>query len=447
MESSMALSSLTDALHLGSAARARLVDGARRNWAGNLVFEALSLDSPDGLASLRASIGQSAGVRALGTAHSFNGIADYAGGTQVSLKDYQGDEAVVFSSDTATVTVSAGMTYAQVAKALTPHGLALHNLASLPHITVAGATQTGTHGSGSRNGNLATAVTGLEMVTADGRLAQLSAETHGSSFDGMVVALGALGIVTRVTLRVQPAFQVRQQVFEHLPFETLTANLQDIFSSAYSVSAFTNWQSREAAQVWLKHRDDSEDLKVQGGSFYGATVAREFLHPLPGHSAEHCTAQLLEPGPWDERLPHFRSDFTPSSGAELQTEYFVALEDGPAAINAVAQLGDRIAPLLFVSELRTIAADALWLSPCYRRQSLALHFTWHSREQQVLALLPAIEAALEPFAARPHWAKLFTIGADRLDSLYPKLAAFRELRASFDPNGKFRNQFLDGLGI
>lgn len=447
MEDGMSLSSPTDALQRGNAVHESTRDAARRNWAGNRLFEALSLEKPDGLASLRASIAKSTEVRAVGTAHSFNDVADCAGGTQISLQQYVSEETVLVSSDTATVTVPAGMTYAQVAKALAPHGLALHNLASLPHITVAGATQTGTHGSGSRNGNLASAVTGLEMMTADGRLVQLSAETHGQSFDGVVVALGALGIVTRITLQVQPAFQVRQQVLERLPFETLTANLQDIFSSAYSVSAFTNWQSREAAQVWLKHRDGAGDFKVQSAQFYGANAARELLHPLPGHSAEHCTAQLLDPGPWNERLPHFRSDFTPSSGEELQTEYFVALEDGPAAINAVAQLGDRIAPLLFVSELRTVAADALWLSPCYRRKSLALHFTWHSREQEVLALLPAIEAALQPFAARPHWAKLFTIGADQLDALYPKLAAFRELRASFDPDGKFRNAFLRRLGI
>lgn len=440
----MSFSPATQASKRDGAQQQRVQGGARSNWAGNRVFEALSLERPKGFASLRPLLGHSAGVRVLGTGHSFNGIADCAGGMQVSLEGYAAAVGVVVDSDTATVTVPAAMTYAQVAKALAPHGLALHNLASLPHITVAGATQTATHGSGSGNGNLSTAVTGLEMVTADGRLVQLSAETHGLAFRGMVVALGALGIVTRVTLRVEPAFQVRQHVFEHLPFEILTANLQDIFSSAYSVSAFTNWQSGEAAQVWLKHRGHSA---AHGSSFYGATAARELLHPLPGHSAEHCTAQMLEPGPWEERLPHFRSDFTPSSGAELQTEYFVALEDGPAAIAAVAQLGDRIAPLLFVSELRTIAADELWLSPCYQRPSLALHFTWHRREGEVLALLPAIEAALEPFAARPHWAKLFTVGADRLDALYPRLAAFRALRASFDPDGTFSNAFLRGLGI
>jgi xylitol oxidase len=431
----------------------------RRNWAGNRVFAAQRLQTPAGAGALRELVQQASGLRVLGSGHSFNALADCPGGEQVSLGglDEQRAQGASWSVDSATgtVTVPAWATYAEVARVLAPHGLALHNLASLPHISVAGATQTGTHGSGTANGNLATAVTALEMVLANGSTVSVSRATHGEAFAGMVVGLGALGIVTRLTLTTQPAFQVRQQVFEHLSFATLTAKLSDIFASAYSVSAFTNWHSGEAAQVWLKQRDTAADAAAGSGpraefsraEFFGATAAQEALHPLPGHSAVHCTGQMNEPGPWSERLPHFRSDFTPSSGAELQTEYFVALKDGPAAIAAVARLGERIAPLLFVSELRTIAADDLWLSPCYGRTSLALHFTWQSREAEVMALLPEVEAALAPFDARPHWAKLFAMPAERLTRLYPRMEQFRSFREKLDPSGKFRNEFLIGLAI
>jgi xylitol oxidase len=149
------------------------------------------------------------------------------------------------------------------------------------------------------------------------------------------------------------------------------------------------------------------------------------------------------PGPWCDRLAHFQMNFTPSSGAELQTEYFVARQDAVTALQAIKQIRERIAPLLFISEIRTIAADNLWLSPCYQQDSVAFHFTWKPNWPAVRQVLPLIEAQLAPFKARPHWGKLFTIPPALVQEQYEKMAAFRQLLQTFDPQGKFRNSFLD----
>lgn len=363
-------------------------------------------------------------MKALGARHSFNGIAD-SDLNQISLEAF--DE-MTLDSTAQTVRVGAGVAYGQLAPYLDRNGFAVHNLASLPHISVVGACATGTHGSGSGNGNLSTAVASIQMVTAHGEIVSPAVESG-------TVGLGALGVVTEVTLRVEPRFEVAQTVYEGLPFAVLEKHLEDVFSLGYSVSLFTDWQNSCAAQMWVKRR---------GGSFepelFGAKAAMEKLHPLPGHPAESCTEQLGMSGPWHERLPHFRMDHTPSSGDELQSEYFVPLDAGYQAIRAVEELRDLITPLLFVSELRTIAADDLWMSPCYRRASLAIHFTWKPQWEAVRAVLPMIENQLARFGARPHWAKLYTMKAG---PLYERLPDFRELVKSLDPGGKFRNNYLN----
>ena len=297
--------------------------------------------------------------------------------------------------------------------------------------------------SGSKNGNLSTAVSALEIVTADGEVVTLSRQKDGERFAGAGVALGGLGVITKVTLDVQPAFQVRQVVYENLPLAQLENHLDDIFSSGYSVSLFTDWQNHRATQVWIKRRVEPGASFEFAPEFYGAKLATQKLHPLAGHSAENCTAQMGIPGPWYERLPHFRMNFTPSSGAELQTEYFVPRSRGYEAILAVEKLRDKVGPHLFISELRTIDADNLWMSTCYQRPSLAIHFTWKPEWPAVKQLLPMIEEQLAPFDARPHWAKLFTMQPSRLKSLYVRLPDYQEFLKQYDPRGKFRNEFLD----
>jgi len=410
----------------------------RTNWAGNLTYSTDHLHTPGSVDEVRQIVKSCAKIRALGSRHSFNAIAD-SNANQISLKRL---DSIDLDEKARTVTVGAGIAYGQLAPVLEARGWALHNLASLPHISVAGAIATATHGSGIRNGNLATPVSALEFVTADGGLVTLSREKDGDRFHAAVVGLGAVGIVTRVTLDVQPTFQVAQSVYRNLSFDHLAHHFDEIISAGYSVSLFTDWQNHHATQVWIKRRLSPGDPNKWADTFFGAALAKEKLHPIDGHSAEACTEQQGIPGPWHERLPHFKMNFTPSSGRELQTEYFVPRDRGYQAILAVEKLRNRITPHLFVTELRTIAADDLWMSMAYQRPSLAIHFTWKPEWPEVSDILPMIEAELEPFEARPHWGKLFTLPPAKLDARYPRLAEFKAQLAHYDPSAKFRNEFL-----
>jgi len=410
----------------------------RENWAGNITYSTDRVHTPASLDEVRAVVKSCAKVRPLGTRHSFNTIAD-SRQNQISLQHL--DE-ITIDDKAKTVTVGGGVKYGQVAPVIEARGFALHNLASLPHISVAGAIATATHGSGIKNGNLATAVAGLEIVTADGQVVQISHEKNAEQFRGAVVGLGALGVVTRVTLDLQPTYQVAQTVYRNLSFDQLEHRFDEIFGAGYSVSLFTDWQNHRATQVWIKRRLAAGDKNEWPPEFYGAQRATEKLHPIDGHPAESCTEQQGIPGPWFERLPHFKMNFTPSSGRELQTEFFVPRDRGYEAILAVEKLRDRITPHLFVTELRTIAADELWMSTAYQRPSLALHFTWKPEWPEVSKILPLIEAQLEPFGPRPHWGKLFTIPPARLQAQYARLGDFKALLGRYDPNGKFRNEFL-----
>jgi xylitol oxidase len=409
----------------------------RTNWAGNYVYRAEHLDVPSDLDQVKKSILEHARAKALGARHSFNAIAD-SREEQISLKHFDQME---LDGSNRTVTVGAGVTYGQLAPYIDSRGFAVHNMASLPHISVVGACATGTHGSGNRNGNLSTAVRAMEMVTADGSMVTLSREKIGDAFPGAVIGLGALGVITKITLEVEPTFQMTQRVYEDLSFSELEHHLDDIFASGYSVSLFTDWQKHRATQVWIKQSVDQD--KGAQDDFYGAKPATRKMHPIADHSAESCTEQMGVPGPWYERLPHFKMNFTPSSGAELQTEYFVPRAKGYAAIAAVEQLRDQITPHLFITEFRTIAADQLWMSPAYKRDSMAIHFTWKPEWPEVKKILPQIEEKLAPFGARPHWAKLFTMKPTVFERQYPRLTEYRGLVKRYDPNGRFRNDFLD----
>ncbi len=410
----------------------------RENWAGNLTYSTDHLLTPDSIDEVRQVVKSCPKLRALGTRHSFSPIADSTQ-NQISLKQL---DSIEIDDASRTVTVGAGVRYGMLAPVIDARGFALHNLASLPHISVAGAIATATHGSGIHNGNLATAVAALEFVTADGQLLHLSRSANPDVFPAAVASLGALGVVTRVTLNLLPTFQVAQSVYHNLSFDHLEHHFDDIFGAGYSVSLFTDWQNHHATQVWIKSRLTSAQPAPSLKDFYGAQLATQDLHPIDGHSAESCTPQMGVPGPWYERLPHFKMNFTPSSGRELQTEYFVPRDRGYEAILAVEKLRDRITPHLFVTELRTIAADDLWMSMAYQRPSLAIHFTWKPEWPAVRQILPLIEAQLEPFAPRPHWGKLFTIPPAALQSRYSRLGDFKALLAKHDPQAKFRNDFL-----
>ncbi|QTH45036.1 FAD-binding protein [Cohnella sp. LGH] len=412
-----------------------------RNWAGNYTYGASELYVPDNVEQIQELVARSDNVKVIGTRHSFNGIADTEG-SHLSLAKL--NRIVGLDRENSTVTVEAGIRYGELCSYLHDNGYALHNLASLPHISVAGACATATHGSGDGNASLSAAVREMELVAANGETVNLRRGDPDGSFEGAVVGLGGLGVVTKLTLDLVPAFEVSQVVYENLPLAKLEPHVDAIYASGYSVSLFTNWQDAAINQVWVKRKlmDGAAAVSIEP-ELYGAKLATSPLHPVPGHPAHNCSEQMGVPGPWHERLAHFKMEFTPSAGEELQSEYFVPREQVYEAIAALADLRKRIAPLLFVSEVRTIAADELWMSPCYMQRSAGIHFTWKRDWEAVRQVLPLIESKLEPFKARPHWAKLFTMEPSQVQAHYRMLPQFRELLARFDPEGKFRNAFLN----
>jgi xylitol oxidase len=409
---------------------------ALRNWAGNYRYSSNRLTAATSLAQVRDFVRKRAHFKVLGTRHCFNGIADSAD-EFLSLREMK--EVVALDRAARTVTVESGMSYGQLCPSLDRDGFALHNLASLPHISIAGACATGTHGSGVNNGNLSTAVSAFEVVTAGGDVLSIARSQDPRTFHAAVVNLGALGVVTRITLDVQPSFTMRQDVYLDLPMAQVRDHFEDIVSAGYSVSLFTDWRRGRINEVWVKRRVEKGETLTVSPDFYGAPPATTNVHPIVELSAENCTEQMGVVGPWYERLPHFRMGFTPSSGKELQSEYFVARSNAVDAIVAVERLRDHVSPHLMITELRTIAADDLWMSPCYKRPSLAIHFTWKQDWPAVRTVLPMIERELAPFEVRPHWGKLFTIPSRQLQRRYEMSAEFKALVAEHDPHGKFRN--------
>ena len=381
-------------------------------------------------------------VRILGTRHTFNTLPDSTGDL-ISLRSF--DQILSLDQEGRTVTLQGGVQYSELGQFLHAHGYALGNLPSLPHLSVAGACSTGTHGSGVRYQGLASAVLSLELLTADGEQVTCSRELSGERFDGMVVALGALGAVTRLTLKVEPSYQVRQDVYEQLSLDQVARRFGEVMTAGDSVSLFTTWQDERFDTLWLKRRVAANDVLSTPVQLFGGVLAERDHHPVWGASAESCTAQRGVPGAWHERLPHFRAGHTPSSGQEIQSEYLFPLECAPAALRALFSIGSRLAPLLYVSEVRTVAADQFWLSPAYGRDSVAVHFTWRPDELAVRSILHEVEAVLAPFGARPHWGKVFETTPEQLVALVPRLSDFRQLARTFDPSGKFRNDFLNRL--
>lgn len=415
----------------------------RTNWAKNFRFSTDKVYAPTTLEEVIAVVKANAKLKALGSRHSFNDAAD-SSHAQISMHAVK---SISIDAAAHTVTVGAGIAYGELAPVLDRAGFALHNLASLPHISVGGTISTATHGSGTGNGNLATAVRALELVTAGGEVVHLSRDNDGDIFKTAVVHLGGLGIVTAVTLDLLPRFDMTQTVYETLSFDQLEHNLEAILGSAYSVSLFTTWQDHRVTQVWLKQKlavgESAPPYEALAQDFHGATLQKSKLHMLREIPSENCTEQMGSVGPWYARLPHFKMEFTPSSGEELQSEYFVDRAHGYEAMRALETLKDQITPHLLVTEMRAIRADDLPMSMSYQRDSLAFHFTWKPEEQAVRAVLPVIEAQLAPFAARPHWGKIFTMDASTLKSRYPEMQRYNDLAAKLDAEGKFRNDFMN----
>ena len=418
-----------------------------KNWAGNLTYGTSSVYRPQSPEDVQEAVRSCRKMRSLGSRHSFNAIAD-SDANLVSMSAM--NRPLAFDVENMTVDVEGGIRYGDLCQNLDEEGFALHNLASLPHISIAGACATATHGSGVDNANLGAQLAGMAFVDAAGELRTLSREENGETFQGAVVHLGALGPITRLTLALQPSFRMQQAVYLDLPMAVLEDHFEEIMRSGYSVSFFTDWRNGTVNQVWVKRRmGDDEPGSGEDGeyrfdeAFFGARLATKNMHPVATESAVNCTEQMGVPGPWYERLPHFKMGFKPSAGEELQSEYFVPFEHAYEAMRAMESLSGQISPHLFISEIRCIAADDFWMSPCYRQPGVALHTTWKQDWPTVQRLLPLIEEKLSPFNVKPHWGKLFTLDPRTLRSRYSRLEDFRSLVREYDPDGKFRNAFLE----
>ncbi|NNF64013.1 MAG: FAD-binding protein [Acidimicrobiia bacterium] len=410
------------------------------NWAGNFAFEAHVVHHPTSVPEVQDLVARSPQVKALGTRHSFTTVAD-SPEALISLSGLASE--IIIDRDAMTATVTGGASYGVLAAELQRRGYALQNMGSLPHISVAGATATGTHGSGDNNGVLATAIAALELVTADGSV--VTVDRSNPDLAAIAVGLGAFGVITRVTLDVVPSYTLRQDLYRNASWDSVLHNLDEVMASAYSVSLMADFGSPTIKSVWQKSITESADHPGAAPVFrFGGTWNDDAELP----EVHNLNARAGVPGPWSDRLPHFRLDSQPSAGGdELQSEYFVDRQHGAAALDALRGLGDRISPHLGIAEIRTTAADELWMSPAYRQASLTIGFTWKKHPAEVAALLPDIEAALAPYSPRPHWGKLFAIDRSTLSERLARLPEFAALVRRYDPNGKFSNRFLQSIGV
>jgi xylitol oxidase len=402
-----------------------------QNWSKNVEFNDRGYLQPESIIELQELVRSNAKLRARGTAHCFNEIANTS---SYAINLAKMPRVIEVNKEANSVSVSSGLTYGELTPALNAQGWALNNLASLPHISIAGSISTGTHGSGIKNQNLANQVLSLDLVTAEGELRHI--DRTNPAFNALVVGLGLGGIVYQYELKIEPTFKIRQVIYPEIPLDVLQRNFDQIMGTAYSVSYFTDWSSDQTGNLWCKFRDGEVIPESVGGS----AKAEKKFHPIPSVDPVACTDQLGESGDWHQRLSHFKLEFTPSVGEEIQTEFFLDRKDAASAIEAVSKLGEEITPLLWITELRTIAADDLWLSGAYQRDTLAIHFTW-KKDLAIYPVIEKVEAALRPFNYRPHWGKVFTADAKYLSTVYPKMSEFKALVKALDPSSKFENSF------
>ncbi len=410
---------------------------SKHNWSGHTSFTARRYHEPTSVEEIQDIVSSSSQVRVIGSRHSFNGIAD-SSVDQLWLGAM--NQKVIIDTLNKKATVPAGITYTELCPVLEETGFALTNLASLKHITVAGAVTTATHGSGNGVGNLATVVSGVEMVSANGDLVEYTREQNPDIFPGVVVSLGALGIITRYTLDLVPSFLIQQDSYENIPFSEVYEHYGEITNSAYSVSLFPTWQNDYCETLVLKRKASSKEPLSTPDTFFGA-------RSRPPEKARKASegrsySPFGKPATWHESLPHYSLHEPEKMGNELQSEYFLPRENLVEALKAVQSLKEDLEPILGGSEIRSVAADDLWMSPANGQDIVGIHFNWLKKWDGIKLFLPKLEAALRPYSAMPHFGKLFHMGHEELKEVYPALNNFRKLILESDPEGKFNNDFI-----
>lgn len=408
-----------------------------KNWAGNLTFSAKEYLEVNSISKLQSIVNKSTGVKVIAAGHSFNDIANTSH-THISLKNMSSQ--IEIDSNQKIALVPAGMSYADVCKFLEKYGWALSNTASLGEISMAGAILTATHGSGSENSILSECVVGIEMVLASGEIYAVD-QDESDEFQGLVVSLGGLGVLTKFKVRIVKSFSIKQYVYENIGLEALAQNFDLVFNKAYSVSYFSNWAKNSTGQVWMKFLDDGSPIDVPY-LFLDGNLATSNQHPVKANDPSSCTQQMGESGKWLYRLPHFKLGSSPASGDEVQTEYLVDRAHVREYISSLSLIGDEISDRVYATEIRAIKEDNLWLSPAYNRATIGFHFTW-KKSESLQKFLQKIEEILGKHNGRPHWGKLFVTSRENLVGRYPKFSDFERILMKYDPNKKFRNSFID----
>lgn len=407
------------------------------NWGGNLVYGSGAIEAPATIEELSEII-RSGKVRPIGTMHSFSKVV-VGEGTLVSAAGLAFEPALDKASST--VKVSAATRFGDLALFLEKNGVALKNMGSLPHISIAGAAATGTHGSGDKNQILSSSLSAYSFLNSKGELVRY--QRGDENFEACRVGLGAYGLWVSVELDVVPSFQIRQDVYLDIPWEVFYEDPTNLTSAGYSVSLFTKWGEVSIDQVWVKALPgDKAGLPIAGIS--PEKTSRKELAPGVG---DNLTQQGGVEGPWLDRLPHFRLDATPSAGNEIQTEYFIQRKNIVGAVKAVNKIAEQINHTLIITEVRTIAQDDAWLSPMNRGDSVALHFTWVNDTPAVDKAVAALEEVLAEFDPIPHWGKVHHFDKSKLEKVHARLGKARAVFDELDPEGVFNTEYLKSLGV
>uniref|UniRef100_A0A915D0Y3 FAD-binding PCMH-type domain-containing protein n=1 Tax=Ditylenchus dipsaci TaxID=166011 RepID=A0A915D0Y3_9BILA len=414
------------------------------NWGGNFNFSTQDIKYPTTTAGVQQLVKECKGkIRPVGTRHSFSEIAN-TNDTLICLVHMN----LILSVDPSvpSVTVQAGITYTDLIPFLQSIGLAIPMMASLGEISIAGAINTAVHGSGAGIGNLATQVLGLQMVLADGSVVQYSKGQNDTELAAATVGLGALGIVTQVTLQAQPTYNLAINVFENMDMSVLDTQLYNITHSGYAINMWSTFGTPGVLdQVWITTKVDSNGVNAYGNvsQLYGAPAATAQSSPIAALPPTYVVPQMGIVGPYYERLTDYDLGLSGQEGQQTQSEYYVDFDDFVPALKALQTLSAEINAVVYVALFRITEKDELWMSPQYKKTTMAIHFSWQPKLDQVMALLPKIEAALAPFNPIPHWGKLYTLKPEQYLPLLPKYPEWREQVELHDPTHKFRNKWLE----
>ncbi|SES48940.1 D-arabinono-1,4-lactone oxidase [Actinokineospora terrae] len=424
---------------------------AWRNWAGTETATAVELHSPADVTAISAAITSAADrgltVRARGSGHSFTPAAA-AHGAALDLSTWTG----VVSADGADVTVRSGTTLAELNTELDRRGRAMANLGDIDAQTVSGAISTGTHGTGARLGGIATQVSALELVLANGSVVRCSATERPDLFAAARISLGALGVISTVTLRTEPAFVLAaaeqpeplEQVLEQLDQNCADNDHFEFYWFPYGRKALTKRNNRLPAGALPRPlgpvRQFFEYEVLENGAFGALCKIGRFVPQLV-RPLSKLSASVLSPRSYSD-VSH-KVFVTSRRVRFVESEYAIpreALAEVLAELRArVPQLAD---PIMFPVEVRVAARDDIWLSTAHDRDSayIAIHQYRGMPYRDYFALFESIAASV---GGRPHWGKMHTLDAEKLRALYPRFDDFARIRSEVDPDGIFRNPYTD----